>query len=77
MENIAVVDIIKKFVIFICLSISLVILLIIFSILFGPYSPLIMSIDDYFVMIIVLMLVAVIAKYIGEIAIVVLKSKRE
>jgi len=77
MESFVKVDILKKFVIFICLSISLVILLIIFSILFGPYSPLIMSIDDYFVMIIVLMLVAVIAKYLGEIAIVVLKSKRE
>ena len=77
MEKIAIVDIIKKFVIFICLSVSLVILLILFSILFGPYSPLIMSIDDFIMMIIGLMLVAVIAKYIGEIVIVVLKSKRE
>ena len=77
MESFVKIDILKKFVIFICLSISLVLLLIIFSILFGPYSPLIMSIDDYFVMILVLMLVAVIAKYLGEIAIVVLKSKRE
>ena len=78
MEKIAIVDIIKKFVIFICVSISLINLMTIFSIFFGPYSPLlIMSIDDLISMILFLLLIAVITKYIGEIVIVVLKSKRE
>ena len=77
MEKIAKVDIIKKFVIFICISISLITLMTIFSILFGPYYPLILTIDDLIGTILFSLLIAVIAKYIGEIAIVVLKSKRE
>ena len=78
MEKIAIVDIIKKFVIFICVSISLINLITIFSSLFGPYNPLLIaSIPDLISMILFLLLIAVIAKYIGEIAIIVLKSKRE
>jgi len=78
MEKIAIVDIIKKFVIFICLSISLINIMTIVSIFFGPYSPtLIMSITNLITMIPVLLLIALTTKYIGEIVIVVLKSKRE
>ena len=77
MENIEIVDIIKKFVIFICVSISLIISITLISALFGPLSPIILSFDDYIVIILVMVLIAVIAKYLGDIAIVALKSKRE
>ena len=75
MDNIAIVDIIKKLVIFICVSISLIILIILFSAMFGLYSPITMSIGESFVTILMFLLIAIIAKYTGEIVIVVLKSK--
>ncbi|MHA1255197.1 MAG: hypothetical protein ACTSPS_06300 [Promethearchaeota archaeon] len=77
MENIAIIDIIKKFVIFICISISVIILMLVISAIFGLSYLFIMSLDVYFIMILTMVLIAVVAKYLGDIAIVALKSKRE
>jgi len=77
MKNIAIVDIIKKLIIFICILIALILLIVFFSAMFGLYSPIDMNIGEFFVTILMFLLIAVIAKYTGEIVIVVLKSKRE
>jgi len=80
MDNIAIIDIIKKSLIFICLLIFGILLLVLVSSMFNPYSYLYLSIEVVFSMIsmmILLLIFAIIAKYIGEIVIVALKSKRE
>ena len=80
MDNIAIIDIIKKSLIFICLLIFGILLLVLVSGMFNPYSYLYLSIEVVFSMIsmmILLLIFAIIAKYIGEIVIVALKSKRE
>ena len=80
MDNIAIIDIIKKSLIFICLLIFGILLLVLVSGMFNPYAPIMMSIEFFFAtlnMLIIMLIFAIIAKYIGEIVIVALKSKRE
>ena len=77
MENVAKIDIVKKFVIFICVSIAVIVLMSFFSSIFGVSSEFIFSYGDYFIIILLMVLIAVVAKYLGDIAIVALKSKRE
>lgn len=77
MDKIAIIDIIKKFVIFICVSMSIINFMALFSTLYSPYSPSTMGFDDYISIILTTVLIAVVAKYLGDITIVVLKSKRK
>jgi len=80
MDSIAIIDIIKKFLIFICLLIVGILLSVLVSAMFNPNDPIIMSIEFFYAtlnMLIIMLIFAIIAKYIGEIVIVALKSKRE
>ncbi len=80
MKNFDIIDIIKKFLIFICLLIVGILLLVLVSAMFNPYGPIMMSIEFFYAtlnMLIIMLIFAIIAKYIGEIVIVALKSKRE
>lgn len=78
MDNITIIDIIKKTVIFFCVLVAGFLLLTLFTIMYGPYSPFLMTaLTTFPSLILTLLLGAVTAKYIGEIVIVALKSKRE
>ena len=77
MDYIAIIDIIKKFVIFICVSLSVITFMALFSAMYGPDSPSTMSFNDYISTILTMALIAIVAKYIGDIVIAALKSKRE
>ena len=77
MDKITIIDIIKKFVIFICVSMSIINFMALFSAIYGPSSPSTISFGDYISLILTTVLIAVVAKYLGDIVIVVLKSKRE
>jgi len=75
-----IIDIIKKSLIFVCLLIFGILLLVLVNGMFNPYSYLYMSIEVVFAMIsmmVVLLILALIVKYIGDIVIVALKSNRE
>jgi hypothetical protein len=77
MEKITIIEIIKKIVLFICVSIAVITFMSLFSAMFGSSSPSTMTFDDYIFIILVMVLIGVVAKYLGDIVIVVLKSKRE
>ena len=77
MKNFEIVDIVKKIVIFICVSIAMLALILLFATMFGPSSPFILSYGENMITILIWTFFAIIAKYTGDIAIVVLKSKRE
>jgi len=80
MENFDIIDIIKKALIFICLLVFGILLLVLVTGMFNPLYYLYMSVEVAFSMItmmIILLILATTVKYIGEIVIVVLKSKRE
>jgi len=80
MNNFDIIDIIKKALIFICLLIFGILLLVLVNGMFNPYSYLFMSIEIVYAiisMMVVLLILALIVKYIGEIVIVALKSSRE
>ena len=80
MKNFDIIDIIKKFLIFICLLIFGILLSVLVSVMFNPYSPIMLSIEFFFNilnMLIIMLILALVVKYIGEIVIVALKSKRE
>ena len=77
MENIVKVDVIKKFVIFICLLIFVLITMDLVLSMFDPYGfyYLFMNIEDTIIILFLLIIVVVIAKYVGDIVITALKSK--
>jgi len=80
MNNFDIVDIIKKALIFICLLIFGILLLVLVTSMFNPYYFLYMSVEVVYSMItmmIIFLILATTVKYIGEIVIVALKSKRE
>ena len=76
MDSAAIIDIIKKFVIYVCLLISGFLILILISALYGPYIPSYEILTTFPTLILTLLLIALSAKYIGDIVIVALKSKR-
>ena len=77
MEKTAIIDIIKKIVIFICILISGFLLLILISAIYGPYTPYMEVLLTFPGLILTLFLIAVSAKYIGDIVIVALTPDRE
>ena len=80
MKNFDIIDIIKKSLIFVCLLIFGILLLVVVNGMFNPYCDLFMDIEVVFAMIsmmLVLLILAVMVYYIGEIVIVALKSNRE
>jgi len=80
MDSVTIIDIVKKAVIFVCLLIFGFIVLVLVSAMFNPYAPMMLSIEFFFNilnMLIMMLIFAITAKYIGEIVIVALKSKRE
>ena len=80
MNNFDIIDIIKKALIFICLLIFGILLLVLVTSMFNPLYFISMGVEVIYSMItmmIILLILATTVKYIGEIVIVVLKSKRE